>query len=130
MEMLPEYQWVLEQLDSHRISSELRHWILRAYNDHEWDWRQSDGCTGVCEIGVPRDENGKPKYKSIPCVFHDWLRNRMVKTGKMKVGVCDKLFKRAMQEFGWHPLITNVRWFAVRWIAWPLWFKWKQSGTT
>lgn len=129
MGVLPEYQWMLGQLDAHQVSQDLRHWILRAYGSHEWDWRECDGCTGVCEVGVPRDEKGKPKYRSIPCVLHDYMRNIEVKKHKrMSVGECDEWFARAMREFGWHPLIKWVRWFAVRWVFWPLWFKWKKHG--
>lgn len=122
LDMIPEYNWVLDQLDKFNVRQEVRYWILKAYSDKNWDWRQSDGCTGVCEVGVPKG------YKSPPCVLHDYLRNVWVKTGRMKVGDCDRFFRMAMEDFGWHPLIKWVRWFAVRYPAWWFWFKWTQSG--
>jgi hypothetical protein len=120
-----EYQWMLEQLDAHRVRPSVRKWILKAYDSTEWDWHKDcDGCTGVCEIGIPRGTG----YKSIPCVLHDYLRRFWVKVGKMSVGRCDELFRQAMEDFGWHPAIKWVRWFAVRYPAWWFWFKWRQSG--
>lgn len=119
-----EYEWVQGQIRAFPLRPEVLLYIREAYNSAAWDWTKCDGCTGVCEVGTPKGSG----YKSIPCVLHDYLRNVYVKTGRMSVGKCDQLFRWAMEDFGWHGLISGVRWFAVRWIFWPLWFKWRKTG--
>jgi hypothetical protein len=119
-----EYDWVISQLAAFRVRPDVERYIQQAYNSCDWDWTKCDGCTGVCEVGVPKGSG----YKSIPCVLHDFLRNEYVRKGKMSIGECDRLFRYAMEDFGWHGLVSSVRWFAVRWIFWPLWFKWRKAG--
>ena len=62
-----EYDQMLASLHFYKPRPEVRHWIWKAYNDHEWDWKKSDGCTLVSEARFPRG------YRYPPCVAHDYI---------------------------------------------------------
>ena len=96
--------------------------IEAAYNDKAWDWRTSDGCTAVCEMGSPKG------YRYPPCVMHDYGCHRE-RLGEITRAYCDKLFLWAMIDFGM-PLWAALPWRSAlgRWLgvraAWLGWGKW------
>jgi len=95
--------------------------MLAAYNDPDWDYKKSDGCTLVSELHFP------PGSKFPPCVLHDhWCwKASQAKTRKeadkiRRAG--DTLFFRAMLDYGVNPVRAAARWSGVR-------FYWTVLGT-
>jgi hypothetical protein len=113
-----EYNRMELSLALYQPRKEVAHWIMQAYTDPAWDWRKSDGCTGVSECHFPKG------MRFPPCVMHDYLR-WLVKQGVMSVGKCDRLFYQAQVDYRVSRLRSFIRAWFVRYPAWYLWHKWK-----
>ena len=115
-----EYQQMLWMIALYKPDRDIEKWIKEAYDSKEWNWRESDGCTGASEFHSPVG------MRFPPCVLHDYLREMYVTPGKMPVGECDALFYRAQVQFGVNIVRAAIRTWVVRWPAWWLWCKWNR----
>lgn len=96
-----------EKLDEPTIQ-----FLIISYSTQSWDWKTSDGCTGV-------SERYWPNQYFPPCVAHDYqcvLANR-ASTRKeadrvRKAG--DKLFHKANKAYGLPWFSRTIRYWGVR----------------
>lgn len=111
-----EYSQMLLALDFYNPRPSVAHWIMRAYNDPEWNWKGCDGCTGVSEARFPKG------YKYPPCVMHDFFCENWKRLGLSRE-FGDWMFFLAMIDFKMHQARAVWRYAAVRayWLAIGQW---------
>jgi len=94
----------------------VRYEIESAYNDSNWDWTKSDGCSGVSQLHSPKG------YRFPCCVAHDH-GCEVAKKGLVNRQYVDKVFYQCMYDFKVNPIRAWLRWAGVR-IFWLGWGKW------
>ena len=112
-----EYSQMLLALDFYKPRDWVTYWTMRAYNDPEWDWTKSDGCTAVNEARFPKG------HRFPPCVGHDYFCENWERLGLSR-WFGDLYFLCAMFDFMvWKPRAI-ARFLGVR-FYWLLWGKWR-----
>jgi len=120
-----EYCKMQESIAFYKPRQEVIDFIMDAYNAHDWDWRNSDGCTGVSEAHFPKG------YRWPPCVGHDYTcwQSRRAKSKKQADAIRregDRKFLMAMKDYG-RPSMAKWRWAGVRLAYWA-WYRWFIKG--
>ena len=121
-----EYLRMQLSLALYKPRQEVVTFITSAYNSHEYDWRQSDGCTAVSEVHFPAG------YRFPPCVAHDyycWLSRRAPSKAEADRirAEGDRLFRLANMDYGVSGLRSCLRYAGVR-LAYYAWYRWFIKG--
>lgn len=133
-----QYQRMILMLKLYRPRPSVVDAITAAYNATDWDWYESDGCTGVDEMYSPLG------MKFPPCVMHDhwcWKADQAKTLAEARVmrAEGDSLFFAANIDFRVPIFILPLlgfrnsvigRWLGVRlwWLCFAMHF-WKEPTT-